>query len=98
MAINYPVIFKTDTSQLDKAGGSLKKFGGIAAGVGAAAGAAVASIAVASIKAFSEFDSALNKSISIMGDVSDTLRDEMGDAAKEVAKTTSFSAEQAAES
>src|SRR6056297_73017 len=98
MAINYPVIFKTDTSQLDKAGGALKKFGGIAAGVGAAAGAAIAGIAITSIKEFAKFDSALNKSIAIMGDVSDTLQDDMANAAKEVAKTTSFSAEQAAES
>jgi len=98
MAINYPVIFKTDTSAIDKAGGSLKKFGGIAAGVGAAAGAAIAGIAVTSIKEFAKFDSALNKSISIMGDVSDTLQDDMAQAAKDVAKTTSFSAEQAAES
>src|SRR6056297_12042 len=98
MAINYPVIFKTDTSQLDKAGSSLKKFGGIAAGVGAAAGAAIAGIAITSIKEFAKFDSALNKSIAIMGDVSDTLQDDMAEAAKEVAKTTSFSAEQAAES
>src|SRR6056297_3468178 len=98
MAINYPVIFKTDTSELDKAGGALKKFGGIAAGVGAAAGAAIAGIAITSIKEFAKFDSALNKSIAIMGDVSDTLQDDMAEAAKEVAKTTSFSAEQAAES
>src|SRR6056297_3457342 len=98
MAINYPVIFKTDTSELDKAGGALKKFGGIAAGVGAAAGAAIAGIAITSIKEFAKFDSALNKSIAIMGDVSDTLQDDMANAAKEVAKTTSFSAEQAAES
>src|SRR6056297_2218606 len=98
MAINYPVIFKTDTSALDKAGGKLKGFGKIAGAIGAAAGAAIGGIAITSVKEFAKFDSALNQSLAIMGDVSQALQDDMANAAKEVAKTTSFSAEQAAES
>ena len=97
MAINYPINFKVDNSGLKKATGSLKKFGKQAAQIGAAAGAAIGGAAAFSIQKFADFDSALNKSISIMGDVSDTLRNEMGEAAKEVAKTTTFSAEEAAE-
>ncbi len=97
MAINYPVAFNVDKSGLKKGVGALKDFGKQAARIGAAAGAAIGGAAAFSIKSFADFDSALNKSISIMGDVSDTLRNEMADAAKEVAKTTTFSAEEAAE-
>jgi TP901 family phage tail tape measure protein len=50
------------------------------------------------VREFAKFDSALQQSIAIMGDVSDVMRNEMSDAAREVAKTTTFSAEQAAES
>jgi len=98
MAIRYPIVFKTDTKGLDKAESSLKKFGGVAAKVAGAATAAVGTIATVSVKAFADFDSALNKSLSIMGDVSAALEKDMSDAAREVAKTTSFSAEEAAES
>jgi len=66
--------------------------------IGAAAGAAIGGAAVFSIKKFADFDQALNQSIAIMGDVSDALRTDMADAAREVAKQTTFSAEQAAES
>ena len=61
-------------------------------------GAAVAGAAVASVRAFANFDQAMTNSLAIMGDVSDTMRVEMSDAAREVAKTTQFSATQAAES
>jgi TP901 family phage tail tape measure protein len=50
------------------------------------------------IKTFSDFDGAMVKSTAIMGDLSDTMRDDMAAAAKEVALTTSFSAKEAAES
>ena len=67
--------------------------------VGAIAGAAaVVAGAVISIKAFSDFDAAMTKSLAIMGDVSDAMRDDMAQAARDVAKVTKFSAEQAAES
>lgn len=97
MAINYPVAFNVDKSGLKKGVGALKDFGKQAARIGAAAGAAIGGAAVFSVKQFTDFDAALNKSISIMGDVSDTLKNEMGEAAKEVAKQTSFSASEAAE-
>lgn len=97
MAINYPVAFNVDKSGLKKGVGALKNFGKQAARIGAAAGAAIGGAATFSVKQFTDFDAALNKSISIMGDVSDTLKNEMGEAAKEVAKQTSFSASEAAE-
>lgn len=98
MAINYPVVFKVDKSGLTDAESSLKKFGGIMAGVAAGVTAAVGGIAVVSVNEFAKFDAALTKSMSIMGDLSDEMKTTMSDAAREVAKTTTFSAEQAAES
>ena len=98
MAINLPILTKFDNSGIKAADGALKKFGKVAAGIAVAATAAVAGIATASIKEFAKFDAALTKSTAIMGDVSDALRTDMADAAREVAKTTTFSAEQAAES
>lgn len=98
MAINLPIISKFDNKGITQAESSLKKLGGVAAGIAAAATAAVTGIATASIKAFAGFDSKLNQSIAIMGDVSDAMRDDMASAAREVAKETTFSAEQAAES
>ena len=98
MAINLPILTKFDSSGIKAADSSLKKFGKVAAGIATAATAAVAGIATVSIKEFAKFDAALTKSTAIMGDVSDALRTDMADAAREVAKTTTFSAEQAAES
>jgi len=96
--IVLPITYKSDPRGLRDAENQLK---GFAAGIGkVAAGAtlAVVGIGAASIKAFADFDSAMNQSLAIMGDVSETLRTDMSDAAREVAKTTQFSAEQAAES
>lgn len=59
-------------------------------------GAAVAGGLAFSVKAFADFDAALNESIAIMGDVTDMQRNEMAAAAREVATQTTFSAEQAA--
>jgi TP901 family phage tail tape measure protein len=97
MAINLPIVSKFYDQGVKNAESSLKKFGAFAAKSAAAATAAIGAIAVVSVKAFGDFDAALNKSISIMGNVSDTLRTEMSDAAREVAKATTFSAEEAAE-
>jgi TP901 family phage tail tape measure protein len=97
MAINLPIVSKFYDQGVKSAQGSLKKFGQFAAKSAAAAGAAIAGIATVSIKAFGDFDAALNKSISIMGDVSESLRTDMSDAAREVAKSTTFSAEEAAD-
>ena len=97
MAINLPIVSKFYDKGVKNAESSLKKFGAFAAKSAAAATAAIGAIAVLSVKAFGDFDAALNKSISIMGNVSDTLRNDMSDAAREVAKNTTFSAEEAAD-
>jgi TP901 family phage tail tape measure protein len=96
--IVLPISYRSDPKGLKQAENDLK---GFASGVGKAIGAATAAvvgIGVASVKAFADFDAAMNKSLAIMGDVSDTLRGDMSDAAREVAKTTTFSANEAAES
>jgi TP901 family phage tail tape measure protein len=98
MAINLPIVSKFDPKGIKAAESALGKFGKLAAATAAAATAAIAGVATASIKAFANFDSKLNESIAIMGDVSDVLRDDMAAAAREVAKQTTFSADQAAES
>jgi TP901 family phage tail tape measure protein len=98
MAINLPIVSKFDDKGIKQADQALSKFGKAAGAIAAAATAAVAGIAVVSIKEFAKFDAALTKSTAIMGNVSEALRNDMAEAAKEVAKTTTFSAEQAAES
>lgn len=97
MAINLPIVTKFDAKGIKSAEDSLKKFGKAAGAAAAAATAAVAGIAAASVKEFAKFDSALNKSISIMGNVGESLQKDMADTAREVAKSTTFSAEEAAE-
>lgn len=98
MAINYPIVFKVDKKGLTAAENGLKQFGKAAAATAAAATAALAGIATASVAEFAKFDQALVKSQAIMGDLSDALKTDMEQAARDVAKTTTFSAEQAAES
>ena len=61
-------------------------------------GAALVGLGVASIKLAADFEAAMSKSIAIMGDVSDAMREKMARAARDVALVTTFSAEQAAES
>lgn len=72
--------------------------GKAATGFGLAFVGAASVAAVGAIKAFADFDSKMNESVAIMGDVSDAMRSEMAGAAREVALTTKFSAEEAAES
>jgi TP901 family phage tail tape measure protein len=98
MAINLPIVSKFDDRGIKQAESAIGKVGKVAAGVAAAATAAIAGVATASVAAFAKFDDKLNQSIAIMGDVSDVMRNDMADAAREVAKTTTFSADQAAES
>lgn len=50
------------------------------------------------VMAAGRFDSALNQSLAIMGDVSSVLRDDMAAAARRMALETTFSAEEAAQS
>src|SRR6056297_1802745 len=59
---------------------------------------AASAIAGFSIREFAKFDEAMVRSTAIMGDLSETMRKDLSDAAREVAKTTTFSADQAAES
>jgi TP901 family phage tail tape measure protein len=54
-------------------------------------------IAGASVKAFADFDDAMVKSTAIMGDLSKEMRGKLETAARDVAKTTTFSAKQAAD-
>lgn len=96
--ITIPVTFKSDATGLKNAEGALKKFGMAATAAAKTAVVAVGAITAISIREFAKFDAALNKSIAIMGDVSEAMRTDMSDAAREVAKATTFSAEQAAES
>ena len=98
MAINLPIVSKFSDAGVKAAESSLKKFSQFAKQSAVAATAAIAGIATVSIREFGNFDSALQQSVSIMGEVSDALRNDMAEAAREVAKTTTFSAEQAAES
>jgi TP901 family phage tail tape measure protein len=98
MAIYLPIVSKFDEKGVNNAIGKIGSLG-IAAGKAAAGGLAALGVATfASIKAFADFDAEMTKSLAIMGNVSDTLQDDMSDAAREVAKTTTFSANQAAES
>lgn len=83
-----------DTSNL---AGSLKGAAGMIAGFAGAAAAAIGGLVISSVKRFIDFDEALNNSLAIMGDVSEALRKDMSDAAREIGKTTRFSATQAAE-
>lgn len=50
------------------------------------------------IRAFANFDEAMVSSMAIMGDLSDVMKKDMADAAKEMGLTTVFSAKQAADS
>jgi TP901 family phage tail tape measure protein len=86
---------KRGLTEAEKALGGLSKAAGIAL---AAVGAAVAGIAVKSVQEFAKFDAALTQSKAIMGDLTEAMEKDMADAAREVAKVTTFSAEQAAES
>ncbi len=97
------------TATLVKASTQLKQAGQTALQLGASmqqAGSAMtrsitlplAALGGVAIKSFSDFDSAMTKSTAIMGDLSDVMRKDMVEAAKEVALTTSFSAKAAAES
>ena len=97
MAIFLPIVSKFQDEGINKAVFSISKLGATAANAAAGGLAALGVATVASIKAFADFDAEMTKSLAIMGNVSDSLQDDMSDAAREVAKTTTFSANQAAE-
>ena len=96
--IVLPLTYKSDPKGLKQAEDQLKGFATNIGKIAAGATAAVAGIAAVSIKSFADFDAKMSESVAIMGNVSDAMRKDMADAAREVAKTTTFSAEQAAES
>ena len=97
MAINLPIVSKFYDKGVKDAQTSLGKLGKLAANTAKVATAAIAGIAVGSVKAFADFDAKMNQSLAIMGDVSEAMRTDMADAARTVAKETTFSADQAAE-
>lgn len=86
------------TSMLEQGLGRVGRTAGLALG-GAAVGAAAAMTRelAMSIKAFADFEQKMTQSLAIMGDVSSAMKGEMSDAAREVGRTTLFSASQAAE-
>jgi len=82
---------------LDSAGGAMVGFAAVGAKLVASAASVTTAIGVASVKAFADFDAAMTKSTAIMGNVSSAMEQDMSQAARQVAKTTTFSAEEAAE-
>lgn len=98
MAIKIRIVSDFDKRGITAANQALNN---LAKGAGialAAVAAATAGIAIKSVQEFAKFDAALVKSTAIMGDLSDVMKNEMSQAARDVAKVTTFSAEQAAES
>src|SRR6478735_10010990 len=53
-------------------------------------------LGAAAVKAFSGFNDAMTESTAIMGDLSDTMRNQLETAARDVAKSSTFSAEETA--
>lgn len=70
-----------------------------ATGAAATAGVTVPLVALgaAAIKFGGDFEDAMTQSLAIMGNVSDSMKNELGNAAKDMAKTTVFSAKEGAE-
>ena len=95
------IVFKGDTKALDNVNQRLKQFSTNLNAMGrqfGLAGGSITAFSGLSLKTFSSFDDALNQSLAIMGDVSDAMRKDMAQAAKDVAVSTRFSAKDAAES
>jgi TP901 family phage tail tape measure protein len=62
------------------------------------AGAGLAIIGGLAVKSFASFDDAMTQSTAIMGDLSDDMKGKMSAAARQMARTTTFSATEAAQS
>lgn len=96
------VVVSGDASGLDQAMssgiGSITSMEKAVGGLGLAMGALAAGGIAKSIGAASDLDAALNESAAIMGDLTTGELADMENAAREVAKTTTFSANEAAES
>jgi TP901 family phage tail tape measure protein len=88
--------------QLEKQGKRMEKVGRQMSDIGSQLTRSLtlplAAIGGVAVKSFADFDGAMNKSLAIMGDVSETLRSEMTSAARKMATQSVFSAKQAAES
>ena len=98
MAIKIKIVADYDQRGMTKATKALDNFAKQAQIALGAVAVATAALAVKSVQEFAKFEGAMTKSLAIMGNVSDAMRDEMSNAAREMAKTTTFSAEQAADS
>jgi TP901 family phage tail tape measure protein len=61
-------------------------------------GAGLAVFGGLAVKSFASFDDAMTQSTAIMGNLSDDMKTKMSDAAREMARTTTFSATEAAKS
>lgn len=77
---------------------NLMSFKGAAGAAGAALGALAVGGLAASVNAAADFDKAMQESIAVMGDVSDSMREDLEETARDVAKTTTASHEEAASS
>lgn len=95
IAVNVTGDASSATTAIQSVMGSLTSMRGLALGAGVGIAAA---LGVQSVNAAREFDAAMTESLAIMGDVSETMREDMAGAAREVAKQTTFSANEAAES
>jgi TP901 family phage tail tape measure protein len=101
-SLAFEFIARDKASQtFDKLEGKTRGFGSKLAGLAkkaALAGVAVGTaFAAQGVRGFLEFDDKMTQSIAIMDNVSGPMRKKMEDAAREVAKTTRFSAAEAAE-
>ena len=95
------VMVTGDATDLNRATQSGSKGMGLLGASALAASKIVASsltaIAGFSIREFAKFNDSMVKSTAIMGDLSDVMRTDMEQAARDVAKTTSFAASEAAD-
>jgi len=76
----------------------LSTFKKAALGVTAAVGIAAGAMGAKSVSAAADFQGAMTESVAIMDNVSDSMRNDLAEAAREVGRTTKFSATEAAES
>jgi TP901 family phage tail tape measure protein len=95
------VMITGDAKDLDRATRSgsqgMSLLGAAAVTAAKVVSSAVSAIAGFSIREFAKFDSAMVKSTAIMGDLTDVMRKDMADAARQVALSTTFAADEAAE-
>lgn len=90
------------STQMQAAGARMTKTGQQMSAAGGAMTRAltlpIALVGGLAVKSFGDFDDAMTGSLAIMGDVSDAMREDMAESAREMAKETIFSASEAADS